>query len=289
MQKKFFLIPLINFFNSTHLSWSIMRTTSISFCSTFFWNVSFLNFKTLGKNREITLRYPTSFHKLTIKQSRFEKNLKQERKINKQSYILNWKLKVWFLKTQIYLNFLRFSLVTFHWKSQLLNLHQLNILCFCSTNLTELYNLYLFLFYLFYLIGISFLHHINFTYCLWIQFLFHILFVCMNPFLHCSLFSKWDNGGSRFHIPLLESMKELYQPKYLNFSLVRIWTEYRWGNHQIRGKHLNHCAVEALLADFYCWSGSRARAKTTLILIKCVFIDGRIDNECGSKSTLLHK
>ena len=95
-------------------------------------------------------------------------------------------------------------------------------------------------------------------YFIFTSYQFHILFmnfnfvshiVCMNPFLHCSLFSKWDNGGSRFHIPLLESEKKLCQPKYLNFSLVRIWTEYRWGNHQIRGKHLNHCAVEALLAD----------------------------------------
>ena len=167
MQKQVFLSPLINYFNSTHLSLSILWKLSIPFCSTFFWNTSSLNLITQGKNRKITfetlaleldhcpvhlgpmmmmmmknyLTLTNFIHKLTIKKSRFEKNLKRERKINKQSYILNWKLKVLFLKTQIFLNFLMFSLVTFHWKSQLLNLHQLNILCFCTTILTELQSL----------------------------------------------------------------------------------------------------------------------------------------------------
>ena len=95
---------------------------------------------------------------------------------------------------------------------------------------------------------------------IWIDFFHYHLTATgerMNPFFHCLLLlSHWrfvnseTIGGSRIQISLRRTEMGMKQPKYLNFSLAKIWTQYRWGNHQIQGKYLSHCTIEAHLVAF---------------------------------------
>ena len=58
MQKFLFLIPLINYFNSTHLSRSIMRKLSIPFCSTFSLKHELLEFQNTRQKSKNYLTLP---------------------------------------------------------------------------------------------------------------------------------------------------------------------------------------------------------------------------------------